>query len=92
VLALHVLSDFVPRYPRRIINVPTSCPPSPAPALSAAFDRGVKLIGATAYVTDVLDGPIIERTWRAYRIDQIETGAKGRDVERWCCHARCAAT
>ena len=52
----------------------------------AAFDRGVKLIGATAhYVTDVLDeGPIIEQdVARVSHRDQIEDlVAKGRDVEK----------
>jgi formyltetrahydrofolate deformylase len=52
----------------------------------AAFDRGVKLIGATAhYVTNVLDeGPIIEQdVARVSHRDQIEDlVAKGRDVEK----------
>ena len=52
----------------------------------AAFERGVKLIGATAhYVTDVLDeGPIIEQdVARISHRDQIEDlVAKGRDVEK----------
>ena len=52
----------------------------------AAFDRGVKLIGATAhYVADDLDeGPIIEQdVARVSHRDQIEDLiAKGRDVEK----------
>jgi len=63
---MQVLSpEFVERYPARIINVHHSFLPafSGARPYHAAFERGVKLIGATAhYVTDVLDdGPIIEQ-------------------------------
>jgi len=51
-----------------------------------AFQRGVKLIGATAhYVTQVLDdGPIIEQdVVRIYHRDTIdELVQKGRDIER----------
>ncbi len=86
---MQVLSDaFVSRYPRRIINVHHSFLPAftGARPYHAAFDRGVKLIGATAhYVTDVLDeGPIIEQdVARVSHRDQIEDlVAKGRDVEK----------
>ena len=86
---MQVLSDaFVGRYPRRIINVHHSFLPAftGARPYHAAFDRGVKLIGATAhYVTDVLDeGPIIEQdVARVSHRDQIEDlVAKGRDVEK----------
>ena len=86
---MQVLSDaFVGRYPRRIINVHHSFLPAftGARTYHAAFDRGVKLIGATAhYVTDVLDeGPIIEQdVARVSHRDQIEDlVAKGRDVEK----------
>ena len=51
-----------------------------------AFQRGVKLIGATAhYVTQVLDdGPIIEQdVVRIYHRDTIEDLVqKGRDIEK----------
>ena len=51
-----------------------------------AFERGVKLIGATAhYVTEVLDeGPIIEQDIdRISHRDQVEDLVqKGRDLER----------
>jgi formyltetrahydrofolate deformylase len=51
-----------------------------------AFERGVKLIGATAhYVTEVLDeGPIIEQDIdRISHRDQVEDLIqKGRDLER----------
>ncbi|MEO5823781.1 MAG: formyltetrahydrofolate deformylase [Vicinamibacteraceae bacterium] len=86
---MQVLSpDFVGRYPRRIINVHHSFLPAftGARPYHAAFDRGVKLIGATAhYVTDVLDeGPIIEQdVARVSHRDQIEDLiGKGRDVEK----------
>ena len=86
---MQVLSEaFVCRYPRRIINVHHSFLPAftGARPYHAAFDRGVKLIGATAhYVTDVLDeGPIIEQdVARVSHRDQIEDlVAKGRDVEK----------
>jgi formyltetrahydrofolate deformylase len=86
---IQVLSPgFVAKYPRRIINVHHSFLPAftGARPYQAAFDRGVKLIGATAhYVTDVLDeGPIIEQdVTRVSHRDQIEDlVAKGRDVEK----------
>jgi formyltetrahydrofolate deformylase len=86
---MQVLSpSFVARYPRRIINVHHSFLPAftGARPYHAAFDRGVKLIGATAhYVTDVLDeGPIIEQdVARVSHRDQIDDLiAKGRDVEK----------
>ena len=86
---MQVLSpDFVARYPRRIINVHHSFLPafSGARPYHAAFERGVKLIGATShYVTDTLDdGPIIEQDMvRISHRDQVEDlSQKGRDLER----------
>ncbi len=86
---MQVLSPgFVARYPRRIINVHHSFLPAFAGAkpYHAAFDRGVKLIGATShYVTDVLDeGPIIEQdVARVSHRDQVrDLIQKGRDLER----------
>jgi formyltetrahydrofolate deformylase len=86
---MQVLSpEFVARYPRRIINVHHSFLPafSGARPYQAAFQRGVKLIGATShYVTDVLDdGPIIEQdVMRVSHRDQLEDLIqKGRDLER----------
>ncbi len=81
-------AGFVDRYPRRIINVHHSFLPafSGARPYHAAFERGVKLIGATAhYVTEVLDdGPIIEQeVLRVTHRDQLEDFVeKGRDAER----------
>jgi formyltetrahydrofolate deformylase len=86
---MQVLSpEFVARYPLRIINVHHSFLPafSGARPYHAAFDRGVKLIGATShYVTDELDaGPIIEQdVARISHRDQVEhLIAKGRDLEK----------
>ena len=81
-------SEFVARYPNRIINVHHSFLPAfigPRP-YHAAYERGVKLIGATShYVTSELDkGPIIEqdvtRVSHGYELSDLKE--KGRDVER----------
>jgi formyltetrahydrofolate deformylase len=86
---MQVLSpEFVQRYPGRIINVHHSFLPafSGARPYQAAFQRGVKLIGATShYVTEVLDdGPIIEQdVTRVSHRDQVaDLVQKGRDLER----------
>ncbi len=86
---MQVLSPaFVGRYPERIINVHHSFLPAfiGARPYHAAFERGVKLIGATAhYVTEELDdGPIIEQeVVRVSHRDQLEDLIeKGRDAER----------
>lgn len=86
---MQVLSaTFVARYPARIINVHHSFLPAftGAKPYHAAFERGVKLIGATShYVTDVLDeGPIIEQdvTRISHRSQVGDLIEKGRDLER----------
>jgi formyltetrahydrofolate deformylase len=86
---MQVLSaDFARKYRGRIINVHHSFLPafSGAKPYHAAFERGVKLIGATAhYVTEILDdGPIIEQeVIRVSHRDQLEDLVeKGRDAER----------
>ena len=86
---MQVLSaGFVERYPERIINVHHSFLPafSGARPYQRAYERGVKLIGATShYVTAALDdGPIIEQdVVRVSHRDQVEALiAKGRDIER----------
>ncbi|HVJ09073.1 MAG TPA: formyltetrahydrofolate deformylase [Acidisarcina sp.] len=86
---MQVLSqEFVARYPRKIINVHHSFLPAfvGAKPYHAAFQRGVKLIGATShYVTEVLDeGPIIEQdVMRISHRDRLEDlVGKGRDLER----------
>jgi len=81
-------SDFVARYPQQIINIHHSFLPAfiGAKPYHRAFERGVKLIGATShYVTEVLDeGPIIEQGIdRISHRDQVEDLIqKGRDLER----------
>jgi len=86
---MQILSpDFVTRYPQRIINIHHSFLPAfiGARPYHRAFERGVKLIGATShYVTEVLDeGPIIEQgIERISHRDQVEDLIqKGRDLER----------
>ena len=86
---MQILSpDFVSRYPQRIINIHHSFLPAfiGARPYHRAFERGVKLIGATShYVTEVLDeGPIIEQGIdRISHRDQVEDLIqKGRDLER----------
>jgi formyltetrahydrofolate deformylase len=76
------------RYPGRIINIHHSFLPSfvGAKPYHQAFQRGVKLIGATChYVTDELDaGPIIEQdTMRIDHGDSVEDLVRyGRDIEK----------
>jgi formyltetrahydrofolate deformylase len=86
---MQVLSPaFVNIYPQRIINVHHSFLPAfgGARPYQAAFQRGVKIIGATShYVTAELDeGPIIEQdVVRISHRDQVEDLVqKGRDLER----------
>lgn len=86
---MQILSpDFVALYPQKIINIHHSFLPAfiGARPYHRAFERGVKLIGATGhYVTEVLDeGPIIEQDIdRISHRDQVEDLIqKGRDLER----------
>ncbi len=86
---MQVLSpEFIRHYPNRIINIHHSFLPAfhGARPYYRAFERGVKLIGATShYVTESLDdGPIIEQdVARISHRDQIEDlMQKGADLER----------
>jgi formyltetrahydrofolate deformylase len=86
---MQILSnDFVNRFPQRIINIHHSFLPAfvGARPYHQAFERGVKLIGATShYVTEVLDdGPIIEQdVVRVSHRDTVEDLIlKGRDLEK----------
>lgn len=86
---MQVLSPwFVSQFPGRVINVHHSFLPafSGAKPYHRAFERGVKLIGATShYVTDELDeGPIIEQdVVRISHRDGLEDLLeKGRDLEK----------
>ena len=81
-------AEFVAHYRGRIINIHHSFLPAfiGAKPYQQAFERGVKIIGATAhFVTDDLDeGPIIEQDVihvdHAYSADGM--AAAGRDVEK----------
>jgi formyltetrahydrofolate deformylase len=86
---MQILSpNFIARYPNQIINIHHSFLPAfvGANPYVRAFNRGVKLIGATAhYVTNDLDeGPIIEqavqRINHRYTAEDLKTA--GRHVER----------
>jgi formyltetrahydrofolate deformylase len=80
--------SFVDRYPNQIINIHHSFLPAfvGSDPYRQAYDRGVKIIGATShYVTNELDeGPIIEQD--IIRISHKDTVSdlmrKGRDLER----------
>jgi len=86
---MQVLSaDFIKQYSQQIINIHHSFLPAfvGAKPHHQAFERGVKLIGATAhYVTKVLDdGPIIEQgvTRITHRDGLDDLVEKGRDLEK----------
>jgi len=86
---MQVLSEkFVETFPSGIINIHHSFLPAfvGAKPYHQAFQRGVKLIGATShYVTEVLDdGPIIEQdVVRISHRDSVEDLIqKGRDLEK----------
>jgi len=83
-----VSADFVARFPNAIINIHPSFLPAfvGADPYRQAYDRGVKIVGATAhYVTAELDaGPIIEQdVGRVTHRDTVEDLKHlGRDLER----------
>lgn len=86
---MQILSaDFVERYSNKIINIHHSFLPAfiGANPYGRAYERGVKLIGATAhYVTQELDtGPIIEqdvvRVSHRHSVDDLKE--LGQDIER----------
>lgn len=86
---MQILSpEFIARHPQRIINIHHSFLPAfvGAKPHHQAFERGVKLLGATAhYVTAVLDdGPIIEQdVIRISHRDSLrDLVQKGRDLEK----------
>ncbi|MGQ9754052.1 MAG: formyltetrahydrofolate deformylase [Thermaceae bacterium] len=86
---MQILSPaFVQRFPHRIINIHHSFLPAFAGAdpYRQAYERGVKLIGATAhYVTEELDaGPIIEQdvVRVSHRHSVAELRRLGRELER----------
>ena len=81
-------SNLIDKYPNNIINIHHSFLPAfpGAKPYHSAFERGVKIIGATShYVTEDLDaGPIIEQdvvhVSHTHSISQLL--AKGRDLEK----------
>ena len=86
---MQVISEqMINAYPNRIINIHHSFLPAfvGAKPYHAAFERGVKIIGATShYVTTELDaGPIIEQD--VVRITHKDTVQdlvnKGKDLEK----------
>ncbi|WP_124949838.1 formyltetrahydrofolate deformylase [Sulfuriferula thiophila] len=86
---MQVLSaDFIRHYPNRIINIHHSFLPAfhGAKPYHRAYERGVKLIGATShYVTEVLDdGPIIEQDVAriSHRDDLDDLIRRGADLEK----------
>lgn len=86
---MRVLSpDFVARYSHRIINIHHSFLPAfvGGHPYRQAFERGVKIIGATAhYVTEALDeGPIIAQSVIPvdHRYSPTTMAQAGRDVEK----------
>jgi formyltetrahydrofolate deformylase len=80
--------QFVEAYPRRMINIHHSFLPAFAGAnpYKQAYERGVKIIGATAhYITEELDaGPIINQdVAHVSHRDAVEDMQRiGREVER----------
>jgi len=86
---MQILSaEFITHFPARIINIHHSFLPAfiGSRPYHQAYERGVKLIGATAHyaTTDLDEGPIIEQdVLRASHRDSIDDLVrKGRDVER----------
>jgi len=81
-------SDFIEKYPERIINIHHSFLPAfqGANPYQRAYERGVKLIGATAhYATKDLDeGPIIEQGVERVTHESTAKTLKriGADIER----------
>lgn len=80
--------EFIDAYPQKIINIHHSFLPAfiGAKPYEQAFNRGVKIIGATAhFVTEHLDeGPIIEQD--VIKVDHNfsaeDMALAGRDIER----------
>lgn len=86
---MQVLSaDFVKKYDERVINIHHAFLPAfqGANPYQRAYERGVKMIGATAhYATEDLDeGPIIEQDVQRVMHEETPEELKqiGRDVER----------
>lgn len=86
---MQILSpEFINKYPEKIINIHHSFLPAfqGANPYTRAYERGVKLIGATAhYATEDLDeGPIIEQDVKPVTHESTPTTLKriGADIEK----------
>ena len=86
---MQVLSAaFIERWPARIINIHHSFLPAftGGKPYHQAYERGVKLIGATAHyaTTDLDEGPIIDQdvARASHRDAPADLVRKGRDLER----------
>jgi formyltetrahydrofolate deformylase len=83
-----ISDDFIREYPNKIINIHHSFLPAfpGAKPYHSAYERGVKIIGATShYVTADLDaGPIIDQgVTRISHSDSVDKLImKGRDIEK----------
>lgn len=83
-----ITPQFIEYFPNRIINIHHSFLPAfvGGKPYQQAYDRGVKIIGATAhYVTEELDGgPIIEQDVQrvSHRDDVASLKRIGRNIER----------
>ncbi|TXD46407.1 formyltetrahydrofolate deformylase [Polaribacter sp. IC073] len=86
---MQILSaDFINHYPKRIINIHHSFLPAfqGANPYKKAYERGVKLIGATAHyaTVDLDEGPIIEQDVKPVTHESTPTTLKiiGADIEK----------
>lgn len=86
---MRILSaDFVHQYPEKIINIHHSFLPAfiGANPYKQAYERGVKIIGATAHfvTTDLDDGPIISQDVIPvnHRLEWRDMQRAGQDVEK----------
>ena len=86
---MQILSgELIARFPMRIINIHHSFLPAfiGSKPYHRAYERGVKLIGATAHyaTTDLDEGPIIEQevTRASHRDSAKDLVRRGRDSER----------
>lgn len=86
---MQILSaDFLAHYPNRVINIHHSFLPAfmGSKPYHRAYERGVKLIGATAHyaTADLDEGPIIEQdVVRSSHRDSVQDLVrKGRDLEK----------
>ena len=83
-----ISSEFISKYPNKIINIHHSFLPAftGAKPYHAAYKRGVKIIGATSHyvTTDLDEGPIIEQdvTRITHRDTVDDLVLKGRDLEK----------